>query len=152
MTDSSIYKKIIKELFTLLEVEIDELKLKVETDLLQINIKSPESALIIGRFGETIQDLQTIIAMMIFGKTSKWVKVSVDINNWREEREKYLQQMAINLAQKVKFSGKEAILPPLSAFERRIIHVYLNDYPDVETYSQGEGRTRRLIIKPKPSV
>lgn len=145
-------KKITSQLFKLLGVAVSQLKASSQDDFVHLDIKVEEPALVIGHHGEIIGSLQLIIALMAYHQLGKWQKIVLNINDWRAEREEYLKKIALNLAQKVKFSGKPMSAPYLTPFERRVVHLYLADHPDVETYSEGEGRSRRLVIKPKGGV
>jgi spoIIIJ-associated protein len=147
--DSKVVLKTVKEILKLLSITPEELSVTTKDDYTQVKIITSESAALIGHHGENIASLQLIIRLIVYQKTGKWQKINLNVNDWQEKREEYLKNMASNFAQKVKFSGKEACLPLLSATERRIIHLYLADHPDVETVSEGEGSERRLIIRPK---
>lgn len=114
-----------------------------------VNLKTDEPGILIGYHGETLTSLQLILQMMTYKKLNEWVRIIVDIADYREKRKESLERMALSIAQKVKFSGQEQSLPPMSAFERRIIHIALSTDAEVETESQGEGADRRVIIKPK---
>lgn len=79
----------------------------------------------------------------------KGIDVSfVDINNYRKEREDIIIKLAKAAAKKVVVTKSQVILPPMNAYERRIVHAELAIHPDLKTESQGEGKDRRVIIKP----
>ena len=144
-----ILKEIIEELLELLEIKPEKLEISQKEDYFTVDMQASDSAALIGYHGDNLSALQLIIRLIAYNKTGQWLRVVLNVNDWREQRQDYLQKMASNLAQKVKFSGQEAQLPLLSPGERRIIHMYLSDHPGVETFSEGEGRDRRLVIKPK---
>lgn len=144
-------KKITSQILKLLGFGEAKLTASQKEDFIYLDIKTENPTSLIGQHGENIASLQLIVALITFKKLGKWKKIILNINNWRVEREEYLQKMALNLAQKVKFSHQAIQAPFLTPAERRIIHLYLSDHPDVVTYSEGEGRQRRLIVKPKPS-
>ena len=98
---------------------------------------------------EAVFSFQLVLALIIYKKLGRWLSLAVDIEGWRQKREEELKKLALNSAQKVKFSGKEVILSQLNPAERRIIHLILADSQEVETESQGEGDQRVLIIRPK---
>ncbi len=153
MTDySKIILKTIKEILENLNIKSQDIKIVPQKDYFLAQIITDDSAALIGHHGENILSLQLILRLIIYNKTGKWLKINLNVNDWREKREEYLKNMASNLAQKVKFSGREVFLPLLSSSERRIIHLYLADHPDVITVSEGEGDQRRLIIKPRNLV
>ena len=74
--------------------------------------------------------------------------VFVDVNNYRREREKLLLELARGAARKVVATNQEIALPPMNAYERRLIHSELASRPDVKTESIGEGRNRYVVVKP----
>lgn len=117
--------------------------------LLNFQIESPEAALLIGFHGETLQALQLVFSFVSHKISGDWVKVTVNVGDYRQKREEQLRRLALNLAMKAKFSGEVQTIPSLSAAERRIVHLALADHPDVVSQSEGEGRERILTIKPK---
>lgn len=142
-------EKTLTEILKLLTIAKFDLILAEEEEVVMVTIKTDEAELLIGRNGESLAALQLITRLAVYKKTEEWQKIVLNVNDWREKREEYLQKMAANLAQKVKFSGREVALASLTATERRIIHLYLASNPDVVTASEGEGVQRHLIIKPK---
>lgn len=147
-------EKTIKETTTTLLnlLGLKDFKLKLEEDegeVIHLNIDCPEPGILIGSRGETIHSLQLIMSLIVFNKLGKWQRLVVNVGDYREKRAESLKKLALNIAQRVKFSGEEALMPFLSAAERRVVHLSLQDHPDVMTESRGEGESRRLIIKPK---
>jgi len=119
------------------------------TGVIALQIESPEAAFLIGFHGETLQALQLILSFVAHKVLGEWVKVSVNVGDYRQKREEQLRRLAQNLAMKVKFSGEAQSIPNLTAAERRIIHLALADHPEVISESEGEGRQRVLTIKPR---
>ncbi len=89
------------------------------------------------------------MSFLIHKSLGSWVKVMVNVGDYRQRREEQLKKLAMTLAMKVKFSGEAQTVPNLSPAERRIVHIALTDHPDVCSESEGEGRDRQLVIKPK---
>ncbi|HEY3397402.1 MAG TPA: RNA-binding cell elongation regulator Jag/EloR [Armatimonadota bacterium] len=115
---------------------------------IRIHIASPESeALLIGRHGETLDALQFLVGIGANQGEHGGYRVTLDVGDYRERQEEKLRQMAIEMADEAVANGEEAVLS-LSAYERRIVHMTLKDRPDVETYSEGEGEQRQLVISP----
>lgn len=108
-----------------------------------------ETGLLIGRHGETIEAIQSLLGMMLKKKTGDWVRVIVDVGGWREKQEDKLKDLASQAAERAKEIGEDQTLYNLSPAQRRVIHLALADDPDIETESSGEGEERYLIIKPK---
>lgn len=121
-----------------------------ESDLINVDIDSEEAAaVLIGFHGETLQAIQLILSFMIHKSLEKWVKVLVNVGDYRQKREEQLRKLSLNLAMKVKFSGESQVIPNLTASERRMVHLILADHPDVCTQSEGEGEQRQLFVKLK---
>lgn len=115
-------------------------------------IDSPHAAVLIGFHGETLHCLQLILSFVVHKIFDEWIRVVVNVGDYRQKREEQLQKLALNLAMKAKFSGETQTIPNLSAIERRIVHLVLVEHPDVVSQSEGEGRNRILTIKPKSSL
>lgn len=141
-------EKITKDLFSHIGFPID-FQIKKEEELVVIHLKSDEPGVLIGYHGQALNALQQMITLMAFKKFGQWVRILVDIEDYREKRKEALENMAQGAAQKVKLSGQNETFPPMSSFERRIIHLALAEHPDVETVSEGEGNQRHIIIKAK---
>lgn len=142
--------KEVNQLLSDLEVKAEvQVVADQDPETLMIQIDSEEAASLIGFHGENLQAVQTILSFLVHKKTDKWPKLLVNVGDYRQKREEQLQKLALNLAMKVKFSKEAQMIPNLSAFERRIVHLALSDHPDVYTESEGEGKFRQLTIKSK---
>jgi spoIIIJ-associated protein len=141
-------EKIIKDLFTHLDFKAD-FQIKPDGEVLVVNLKTQEPGVLIGYHGQTLAALQQIITLMAFKKFNQWIKILVDVEDYREKRKESLEQMAQGVVERVKSSGQSQPLPPMSSFERRIIHMFLAGQPEVESVSEGEGEQRHIIIKAK---
>lgn len=75
-------------------------------------------------------------------------KVWLDVNNYRRERERLITELAKAAAHKVILNKEEVQLPPMNAYERRLVHLEIVSHPDLKTESIGEGKERRVVIKP----
>ncbi len=113
---------------------------------LNIDTSPDNSGLLIGFHGENIQALQLILGYMINKGSNEWNPISVNIGDYREKRKESLESMASNAAQRVKLTQQSVTLPYLSSNERRIVHLMLSQDNEIETFSEGTGRDRRLII------
>jgi spoIIIJ-associated protein len=114
-----------------------------------LEIQGQSLALLIGRHGSTLDALQLLAAVVANTGTDGGPRILVDAEEYRERRRETLRKMALAHAEKAKQRGQEVVLPDLKPFERRVIHLTLKDDPDVETYSEGEGEDRCLVISPK---
>lgn len=144
----AIIGKTVKDLLNLLGVEA-EVKINLEKDFYQIRLETADPGILIGYHGETLRAIQRIVAMIFYRKTEEWAKLTVNVGDYRQRRQETLEKMAKIAAQKARFSKEPQSLPPMPASERRIIHLVLTDETDVETISEGEGRHRYVVIRPK---
>ncbi|PJE69322.1 protein jag [Candidatus Shapirobacteria bacterium CG10_big_fil_rev_8_21_14_0_10_38_14] len=128
---------------------VADFKIEETEESLNLNLQTDQSALLIGFHGETLTAFQLILSMMIYQKLGEWVRISIDVDGYRQRRYQALEQMALSTAQKVRFSKKPCALPSMSAHERRIVHLALADSSDIQTESQGEEPERKVVISPK---
>ena len=115
-----------------------------------IDIMGEDSGLLIGRKGETLRALQFVVNLMVrqrMGELS--TRVILDIERYRERRQNSLRAMAMRVADKVSASGRAVALEPMSAAERRVVHMALTDHPRVVTQSAGLGESRKVTISPR---
>ena len=150
VTDSlvDVVKGAAEELLGKLEINT-AVKVELKEDVYQVNVETEESGLLIGYHGETLSSFQLILGLVVFKKLGEWVRVVVEVGDYRAKRETQLREMAESYAAQVVASGQPMSLPYLPPIERRIIHLALQDRTDVETASEGEGNQRRVVIKPK---
>lgn len=125
------------------EVTIDE------TGAFRVGVATEETGLLIGHHGKTLESMQLVLGIMVSKKLSRWVKVYVNIGDYREKREEALMHMAQHAADRALALGRSVELMRLSPAERRIIHVTLSGDERVVTESVGEGDDRMLLVKPK---
>jgi len=92
-----------------------------------------------------LQDFESIIRLI--ARKNDWFAISVDINNYRKERERLIVELAKAAARKATLTKEEISLPPMNSYERRLIHAELATRPDVKTESIGDGVERRIIVK-----
>ncbi|GIV20808.1 MAG: DNA-binding protein [Armatimonadota bacterium] len=99
--------------------------------------------------GPQLDALQYVLNIIINKRYDPTTRVLLDVGDYRKQRAEKLRRMALEIAQQVKERGEEAVLDPLNAIERRIIHHTLMNDPDVYTYSEGEEPERRVVISPR---
>jgi len=117
-------------------------------DRIQLDISSNGSGLLIGKRGQTLQSLQLIVNKIYNRQASKKAHIVVDTENYRERRRKALTEVALNLGNRAKKSGKPAASSPLSSHDRRIIHLALKNDRKVRTQSKGDGALRKVVVFP----
>jgi len=113
------------------------------------NIKGDDLGILIGRRGQTLSCLQYIVRLIVGHQTEVWVPIIIDVEEYKQRRYEALQALAWRIAEQVKAGGESFTLEPMSAYERRIIHITLAEHPDVTTRSIGEGEARKVVVLPK---
>ncbi|OGG24063.1 hypothetical protein A3A79_02605 [Candidatus Gottesmanbacteria bacterium RIFCSPLOWO2_01_FULL_43_11b] len=142
-------KQITEELLSKLEIS-GSLSVDIdETGAYRVHIETEETGLLIGFHGKTLESFQIILSIMVSKKLEEWVKVYVNVGDYREKREEALMYMAQRAAERALASGRPVELTRLSAAERRVIHLTLSGDDRVATESIGEGDSRVLVVKPK---
>ena len=147
-----IIEEEIKKLLELLQVKAEveiQLEKKEAQEVIYLSLQTENPGILIGYHGQTLASLQLIFNLVVYKKLGRWVRIFLNVGDWRQRREQSLKDMALKIAQRVEVSGEAVSLPYLSAMERRVIHLALKDHPKVATESQGEGEERRLLVKPK---
>ncbi|HPV02848.1 MAG TPA: RNA-binding cell elongation regulator Jag/EloR, partial [Clostridiales bacterium] len=109
-------------------------------------ISGKDSGIVIGRRGETLDALQYLTSLVVNKHSNRYVRVTMDVENYREKREETLVRLARRLADKVVRFRRSISLEPMNPYERRIIHSALQNNEFVETYSVGEDPNRKVVI------
>lgn len=117
-------------------------------DDINLRVKGDDMGRIIGKEGATLQALEILVRTIMSRFMNESVRVSIDAGEYKDKRNKALERLAKDAAEEVLKTKKEKALPPMSAADRRIIHLALQEMRGVTTFSRGEGRDRRLVISP----
>ncbi|MBI4062297.1 KH domain-containing protein [Candidatus Gottesmanbacteria bacterium] len=142
-------KQLTEELLQKLEIEAAVSVATDETGAYRVHIETQETGLLIGYHGRTLESFQIILGIMVSKGLGSWVKVYVNVGDYREKREETLMHMAMRAAERVLATGRAVELPDLTASERRVVHLTLSGDERVSTESVGEGNNRTLLVKPK---
>lgn len=142
-------KKLTESLLEKLDIKAKVAIEKDEQESWHVKIETEDSGLLIGYHGETLNSLQLMLNLMFAKAIGSFERVIVHVGDYREKRREYLEDLAQRKAELVEQTGQEEVLPPMSSFERRLIHVALAENKNVTTESIGEDSDRRLVIKPK---
>ena len=141
-------KQLIEQILSFFDVDFS-VDLSENEETLRVNIKMDDAGFLIGANGDNLRELEFLLRAILqrqnYGK-----RIFLDINNYRRIREDNLKDLAKEIAHKVILTKKPQILPPMNAYERRIIHMELATNPDIATESEGEGINRHLTVKPYP--
>lgn len=114
-----------------------------------VSLQTSEPSLLIGHHGENLTAMQFMLGQHLNTLLGEWVNITLNVNDYQERHERTLYDLADSTVTEVLKTHRPYALPPLSASDRRLIHVYLSNHPQVVTSSEGVGRERTLIISPK---
>lgn len=150
--DKSKITEILTNVLSQLGLSEDQIAIDLaDDDNINISITIPQESagIFVGHHGEGLSSLRMIFSLIIFQRFSVWPKLHLNVNDYQERREETLKELAQDAAERAVSLQKEIILPSLSSFERRIIHMFLSEYPGVKTESRGEVPFRQMVIVPQ---
>lgn len=142
-------RRLTEELLGKLEVSGTVSVTTDESGAYRVHIETEETGLLIGYHGKTLESFQIILSIIVSKKLGSWVKVYVNVGDYREKREEALMHMAQRAAERALSLGRPVEIIHLSPAERRIIHLTLAGDERIATESVGEGDDRVLLVKPK---
>ena len=143
-------KSYLVKLFEAMEMEAQiDITLDKYTRTMNIDVEGPEMGIIIGKRGQTLDALQYLISLFVNKKSDTYIRIKLDTENYRERRRETLENLAKNIAFKVKKSRRPFSLEPMNPYERRIIHSTLQGDKYVSTKSEGEEPYRKVVVFPK---
>ncbi len=142
----------VERILNIVGAEVD-VSLRSEHDELAggpvIDIHGPDSGLLIGRRGNTLQSLQFIVQSIVRQQLDQDIRVALDVEQYRSRREDSLREMADRVANRVVQTGRSITLEPMTPSDRRVIHLYLGERGGVRTESVGYGEGRKVQIIPE---
>ena len=143
-----LIEEILTGIFTHLNIN-PEIKIEENENVYNVTIEGDDLNYLIGYHGYSLDALQNIVGLALFRKTEKPTTVVIDINGYREKKAEKLAELTRTYIDKVRFFEKEIQMPFMNPWERRQVHMFVSEYTDVESESTGEGRDRRVVLKPK---
>lgn len=138
-------ENLLKEVGIKSTIDVEE---KDETTILKLDA-GDDNALLIGKHGNTLASLELVLTLIVSNKIGEFKRVTVEVGSYRSEREQYLEELAQKLRNEVIDTGYEKTVRGLKPWERRFVHMNLQDDEEVMTESTGEDRDRVLVIKKK---
>jgi len=141
-------EKTIKKLFDLLGLNT-EFGLSEKDGIISITLETQDSGVVIGYHGETLEALQLVLALILAKEQGEFKRVSLEVGDYKKNREEWLEKIAYDAKERALSEDKEVYLSDLKSWERRIIHLLLQDDKEVVSESSGEGKDRILVIKPR---
>jgi len=143
-------KKIIEDFFSLIDNDIRVNFYMQEGNSLLVDVKMKEPQVLIGEKGQVLFETERLLKKIVTKKKDQEVVfINLDINDYKKRKADYLKELAKEAAEEVLFTGAEKKFPPMSSFERRVIHTTLSDKEGIITESTGEGSERRVLIRKK---
>jgi spoIIIJ-associated protein len=145
-----VVRAFLESVLGLLGVEV-EVDIDIEEDGLHcdLNTSAEDGGLLIGRHGATLDALQYLTLRVLQAEGFERMRITLDVAGYRTRREKTLQQLAQNAATKVLSTGRPYHFEPMSAMERRVVHMAILEIEGLATESEGEGRRRHVVVFPE---
>ena len=135
----------LKDVFKTMEMEV-EVKSVFEDDTLSLDLSGDDMGLLIGKRGQTLDSLQYLTSLVVNKGKASYVRVKLDTEDYRNRRKATLENLAKNIAYKVKKTRRPVFLEPMNPYERRIIHSALQNDPYVTTHSEGDEPCRKVVV------
>ncbi len=142
-----VAKKFLDDVFEAMQLEVNiSINLNETDNTLEIDLAGPEMGVLIGKRGQTLDSLQYLTNLAINRSSDSYVRVKIDTEDYRRRRKETLENLARNMASKVKRTKKSVTLEAMNPYERRIIHSALQNDNGVATHSEGEEPYRYVVI------
>ena len=138
-------KEFLSKVFEAMGLEV-EIKTEQTEEEINIELSGDEMGILIGKRGQTLDSLQYLTSLYVNKDLNEYVRIKLDTENYRERRKDTLENLAKNLAYKVKRTKRPVVLEPMNPYERRIIHSCLQNDKYVSTHSEGEEPFRKVVI------
>lgn len=137
----------LSSIFEAMKMEVEILvAVNEEEHIIEVELKGDDMGILIGKRGQTLDSLQYLVSLVVNRDQKDYVRVKLDTENYRKRRKETLENLAKNIAYKVRRSRKPVSLEPMNPYERRIIHSALQNNKYVETYSEGNEPYRHVVV------
>ena len=138
-------KEFLENVFKAMDMVVD-IDVKKSGNEIDIELSGNDMGVLIGKRGQTLDSLQYLTSLVVNKGTNEYIRVKVDTEDYRKRRKETLENLAKNLAYKVKRTKKSVSLEPMNPYERRVIHSALQNDKYVSTHSEGEEPYRKVVI------
>jgi spoIIIJ-associated protein len=135
-----------KELGKSMNIDI-ETEVLYKNDSYNITLLTSNNSLLIGKEGKNLQAIQTLLRQSLKVKTNMPIKLNIDISNYKEKKLKQLEREVKKIAKEVQKTKVDVSLDPMNSYERRYIHNVINEWNNISTESEGEGKDRHIVIR-----
>lgn len=151
--DTEEVRDFLDKVFAAMDMKVEiTITQKPEEHEINIDLEGDDMGVLIGKRGQTLDSLQYLASLVVNKGSDDYIRVKVDTENYRERRKATLENLARNIAQKVKRTRKSVSLEPMNPYERRVIHSALQNDKYVCTHSEGEEPYRRVVVTLKEGV
>ncbi len=143
-------REFLEKVFNAMDIDAEILIEKEEnSNVINVELKGSDMGILIGKRGQTLDALQYLANLAVNKNAEEYVKIKLDTENYRKRRRETLENLAKNIAFKVKRTRRPVSLEPMNPFERRVIHSTLQNDKFVTTHSEGEEPYRHVVVTPK---
>lgn len=143
-------RKYLEDLLSFFGLNID-VATHVSDDVIELKIPSTHlNGFLIGTHGDTLRSLQYLVSTTLKNKQAELYRINIDIADYKAHRADRLIKNLKETFEKVMTAGEPQALEPMNAADRRVVHQAMQDYPELETHSEGEGRDRHIVITKRP--
>lgn len=140
-------KNFLNDVFTAMNMDVVvDVNYNEEEKSMDINLSGEEMGVLIGKRGQTLDSLQYLVSLVVNKEMEEYIRVKVDTENYRQRRKETLENLAKNIAYKVKKTRRPVSLEPMNPYERRIIHSTLQNDRYISTHSEGDEPYRRVVV------
>lgn len=147
LTVEGYLRKFLSDIFQAMKLEVEILiQINEENRNIDVELKGDEMGVLIGKRGQTLDSLQLLVNNAVHKNFETYYKVKIDTENYRVRRKETLENLAKNIAYKVKRTKRSVALEPMNPFERRVIHSALQNDRYVTTHSEGEDPYRHVVV------
>lgn len=146
--ESGNAEETIKSFFKLLGLDTG-FEFSEDEEAISLSLKTEDTGMVIGYHGETLESLQLVLSLILAKERGEFKRVSLEVGDYKKNRSEWLERLALDAKEKALAENKEVYLSDLKSWERRIVHLLLQNDKEVISESSGEGKDRVLVIKPK---
>lgn len=146
--DLTVIEGTVEKFLAELELEAT-FSLNQNEDVVEVAMETQDSGIIIGYHGEMLESLQLVLSLVVAKKLGHFVRISIEVDGYKKNRIEYLHNLALQVKERALAEHKEQALMSLKSWERRAVHLFLQNDEEVTSESSGEGRDRVLLIRPK---
>lgn len=141
-------EELINDFFKRLGIE-GEIEITEDEEAISVNIQTEDTGMVIGYHGETLESLQLVLSLILAKDKGEFKRVSIEVGDYKKNRTEWLERIALDAKEKAMSTNQEVYLSDLKAWERRVVHLLLQEDKEVISESSGEGKDRVLVVRPK---